>query len=334
MELRKGAVILRGRLLLDAGKALGILRERLGERGLTPMLSKRGVEVVLTLARLKAVVPRTRPSLNLLLFLLTILTTLFAGSLWRSESVTDALLHLQRGVPFSFSLLCILGAHELGHFFTAKKMGIDATLPYFIPVPHFIGTFGAVIKIRSPIPNRRALVLMGAAGPLCGMAVAIPLTILGLKLSEVVAMEEIEGGIMIGSSLLFSLLEKVFFKGVGDTQGVFLHPMAFAGWLGMFVTGLNLLPIGQLDGGHISYSILGKAHRRVGLLFLGMLVAVGIIFRFVAYAFFGILILLVGFRHPPPLDDVTPVSFVHRAVAVIAMLVLILTFVPQPFILP
>jgi membrane-associated protease RseP (regulator of RpoE activity) len=215
----------------------------------------------------------------------------------------------------------------------AKKMGIDATLPYFIPVPHFIGTFGAVIRIRSPIPNRRALVMMGAAGPLIGLAVALPLTIIGLKLSQVVTIEEIEGGLVLGSSLFFAILEKVVFRSLPETQGVFLHPMAFAGWLGMFVTGLNLLPIGQLDGGHIAYAILGRAHRRVGLVFLGLLIAIGVLFRFYAYGLFGILILVVGFRHPPPLDDITPLTLVHLAISVVAMAVLILTFVPQPFIL-
>ena len=329
-----GALRLRGKLLVKPEVALEALKERFKEKGLTPMLSKRGESIVLTLARIRSPGSKTRPSLNLLLFLLTVLTTLFAGSLWQSEDLLDALLNLQRGIPFSFSLLCILGAHELGHFFTAKRLGIDTTLPYFIPFPHFIGTFGAVIRIRSPIPNKKALVLMGAAGPLSGMVVAIPLVIVGLKLSTVVPMEEVTGGLIIGSSIMFSLLERVFIKGVSDTQGVFLHPVAFAGWLGMFVTGLNLLPIGQLDGGHITYSIFGRSHRQLGLVFLGMLVAFGIVFRFLGYAFFGILILLVGFRHPPPLDDVTPLSFVHKAVAALAMVVLVMTFVPQPFTIP
>jgi membrane-associated protease RseP (regulator of RpoE activity) len=333
VEIRKGSIRLRGSLLAEPDRVLLVLGERLKEKGLTPMLSRRGGEILLTLARLRPQAEKPRPQLNLLLFLLTILTTLFAGSLWRSEGLTDALLNLDRGAPFSISLLLILGAHELGHFFVARRMGIDATLPYFIPVPHFIGTFGAVIRIRSPIPNRRALVLMGAAGPLTGMLVAIPLTILGLKLSQVVTIEEVEGGLVLGSSFIFSLFERLAFSHLTETQGVFLHPMAFAGWLGMFVTGLNLLPIGQLDGGHIAYSILGRAHRKVGLIFLGVLVSVGVLFRFYAYALFGILILVVGFKHPPPLDDVTPLSFAHRGVALLAMLVLVLTFVPQPFIL-
>jgi len=333
LEIRKGSLRLTGSLLVEPGQALSVLRERLGGKGLTPMLSGRGRDVQLILARLRPTVSKARPQLNLLLFLLTILTTLFAGSLWQSQGLKDALLNLHRGVPFSFSLLLILGAHELGHFFAAKRMGIDATLPFFIPVPHFIGTFGAVIRIRSPIPNRRALVLMGAAGPLSGMLVAIPLTLLGLRLSEVATVDEIQGGLTLGSSFIFSMFEKMVFSHLSETQGVFLHPIAFAGWLGMFVTGLNLLPIGQLDGGHIAYSILGRAHRRVGLVSLSILVGIGIIFRFPAYALFGILILFVGFKHPPPLDDVTPLSLAHRGVALLAMLVLVLTFVPQPFIL-
>jgi len=328
------ALRLKGRLLVKPEVALEALKERFKEKELTPMLSKRGESIVLTLARIKPPLSKTRPSLNLLLFLLTVLTTLFAGSFWQTGSLAGALLNPHRGIPFSSTLLCILGAHELGHFFTAKRLGIDTTLPYFIPVPHMIGTLGAVIRIRSPIPNRKALVLMGAAGPLSGMVVAIPLVIIGLKLSTVAPMEEVTGGLIIGSSIMFSLLEKLFIKGVSESQGVFLHPVAFAGWLGMFVTGLNLLPIGQLDGGHITYSIFGRSHRQLGFVFLAMLVAFGIVFRFPAYAFFGILILLVGFRHPPPLDDVTPLSFAHKAVAALAMVVLVMTFVPQPFVIP
>jgi membrane-associated protease RseP (regulator of RpoE activity) len=332
-EIRTGGIRLKGNLLVRPDAAIGVLRERLKDRGLTPMLSRRGGETALVLARLRPEVSGGRSSINLLLFVVTVFTTLLAGSLWESKNLVDAFMNLNRGIPFSFSLLCILGAHELGHFFTAKKLGIDATLPYFIPGPYFIGTFGAVIRIKSPIPNRRALVMMGAAGPLCGMAVALPISIVGLKLSKVASMQEIQGGLMIGSSVVFAVLEKTMFRGMGETQGILLHPMAFAGWLGMFVTGLNLLPIGQLDGGHIAYSILGRSHRQVGLVFLALLVATGIVFRFLGYALFGILILLVGFKHPPPLDDVTPLSYSHRLVAGVTMLVLILTFVPQPFIL-
>ncbi len=333
IEIRKGSIHLPGTLLAEPSRALEALAGRLKEKELTPMLTRRGGKTVLILARLRPADRTGRPSINLLLFLLTLFTTLYAGSLWQSQGFRDALTHLQRGVPFSFSLLFILGAHELGHFFVAKRMGIDATLPYFIPGPHLIGTFGAVIRIKSPIPNRRALVMMGAAGPFCGLAVAVPIALVGLRLSRVVTVEEIESGFVLGSSLLFSLLEKVSFSGLSENQGVFLHPMAFAAWLGMFVTGLNLLPIGQLDGGHIAYSILGRAHRQVGLVFLGTLIAVGIVFKFFAYAFFGVLILLVGSRHPPPLDDVTPISFLHKVVAVAAMVALVLTFVLQPFAL-
>jgi membrane-associated protease RseP (regulator of RpoE activity) len=333
LEIRKGSIQLAGTLLVEPSQALKALAGRLKQKELTPMLTKRGGKTILILARLRPVDRSGRPSVNLLLFLITIFTTLYAGSLWQSEGFVDGLAHLHRGIPFSFSLLFILGAHELGHFFVAKRMGIDATLPYFIPGPHLIGTFGAVIRIKSPIPNRRALVLMGAAGPFCGLAVAVPIALIGLRLSHPVTAEELEGGFVLGSSLLFSLLEKVSSSGLPGNQVIFLHPMAFAAWLGMFVTGLNLLPIGQLDGGHIAYAILGRAHMRVGLVFLGVLVAVGVAFRFFAYAFFGLLILLVGFRHPPPLDDVTPISFLHKAVAVAAMVSLVLTFVLQPFAL-
>ena len=155
------------------------------------------------------------------------------------------------GVPFSLTLLLILGCHEFGHYYYAQKHKVDATLPYFLPAPPFlfiIGTFGAFIKIKSPIYKKDALLQIGAAGPIAGFVIAVPALIIGLMLSEIIAIDGGEVGIILGDSLLMKFLTVMVFPNLTDGQDVLLHPVAFAGWIGLLVTMLNLLPIGQLDG--------------------------------------------------------------------------------------
>ena len=195
---------------------------------------------------------------NLVLFLATVLTTLLVGAFQMGKNPFVNPLDLYHGIPFSLSILLILGSHELGHYFTARRLGVDATLPYFLPVPHpMTGTMGAFIKMRSPVPSKAALIRVGVAGPLVGFIVAIPVTIIGLAMSTTVALDGTTPGIQLGSSLIFWLLSHLRFGSLPQGVDVMLNPVAFAGWLGFFVTGLNLLPAGQLDGGHIVYAVLG-----------------------------------------------------------------------------
>lgn len=268
--------------------------------------------------------------LNILLFVATVFTTLLVGSFQNNGNPFAHPLDLIKGIPFSFSILLILGSHELGHYFTGKAAGVDATLPYFLPVPHpLIGTMGAFIRIRSVIPNRNALVRLGVAGPLTGFAFALPITIIGLALSRVEMISEMKGGLGLGASLLFNLLSKIFFAKVPSGFDVVLHPMAFAGWLGMFVTALNLLPIGQLDGGHVAYGIFGKYRRYVMIATLVMLAGLGFLWQ--GWWVWGLLAVILGLRHPSPQDSITPLGKREKILAVVALIVLLLTFTPVPF---
>jgi len=204
---------------------------------------------------------RSRIRLNVVLFLATVLTTMIAGAFHKGVDPFASPGNLLQGIPFSAALLSILLAHEMGHYLTSRRYGVAASLPYFIPVPTFIGTMGAIIRMRSVIRNRRVLFDIGIAGPLWGMAVAVPVTVIGLLLSRLVTVGPESGGISLGDSLLFKLLIGWIFGDFPEWQTVELHPVAFAGWLGFFVTSLNLIPIGQLDGGHVAYGIIGPHHR-------------------------------------------------------------------------
>lgn len=323
-----GTINVYGRFLMREKEAIPLLQKRLGEQDLLALFRREGDEVLLKIGR-SVKPPPSNPLINLILFLATVLTTLFAGALQRGANPIADPETLLLGIPFSFTLLTILGAHEFGHFFASRRLGISATLPYFLPFPHLIGTFGAVIKIRSPMPDRQALVEVGAAGPFAGMIFAIPAVLIGLRLSEVVESSQFSGGIELGNSLLFWIFSKLSFGNLPEGYDVLLHPIAFAGWIGFFVTAMNLLPISQLDGGHIAYALFGRGHRTLALVLFVFLLPLG--FLWFGWFIFGMLVLFLGLRHPPPLDDLTPLSPKHRLAAWIAFLLFLLTFTPAPF---
>lgn len=197
------------------------------------------------------------------MLILTTLTTFISG-LTMADPDLPTLSRIMEALTFPAALLCILMAHEMGHFLACRVHGLDATLPLFIPGPPFpigIGTFGAFIRIRSPIRDRRQLLDVGAAGPLAGMMLAVPLTIAGLLISEVGPLPTGGGfNLQFGESLLFAGLRTIIFGSLPAGQDVFLHPIALAGWLGLFVTSLNLIAAGQLDGGHVVHALFGRAH--------------------------------------------------------------------------
>lgn len=229
------------------------------------------------LPRISPEIPRTQRSrlwLNVVLFCATVLTTMAAGALQsQGEQAFASLRNFLQGLPFSAALLGILLAHEMGHYFVSWHHRVPASLPYFIPMPTFIGTMGAIIRMRTVVRDRRILFDIGIAGPLAGMCVALPATVIGLLHSETVSLATAGGGIELGDSLLFSAMTRWVVGGVPDGMTVSLHPVAFAGWLGFFVTSLNLLPMGQLDGGHVTYGIFGPGHGLLSrLTFLGLLV--------------------------------------------------------------
>ena len=239
---------------------------------------------------------------------------------------------LAGGLLFSISLLLILGAHEFGHYWASKKNGVQSTLPYFIPVPPIFiaGTFGAFIQIKQRIPNRMVLMEIGAAGPIAGFVVALPMLILGLYLSSVTPSIGM-GSINFGSSLILNFCSQLVL-GVDPSSpdiNIHLHPIAFAGWIGMLITALNLMPVGQLDGGHIIYAIAPGKHGAIGKIFFAGLFPLG--YFWPGWFFWAAMIALMGFKTAPLKEDVEKLKLTHIVLGSISMVIFVLTFIPIPF---
>jgi membrane-associated protease RseP (regulator of RpoE activity) len=279
--------------------------------------------------------------LNVLLFAATVLTTTMAGAeLFGVDYISNPHL-LYKGLPFSAAIMAVLGTHELGHYFVAKKNGMRTSFPFFIPIPTGpLGTFGAVIKHRGPIPDRKALFDVGIAGPLAGLVVAVVVTFIGLSLQPVMIpsqpqMIEMRYGIL---PPMFSFFVDI----VSAIKGVAIdpnnYPIAFAGWVGMFVTFLNLLPAGQLDGGHIVRSIFGKYHEYVSQAVPVILMVIGSYYIYFMqmdgsiWIFWGLLTLFLATSgHPPPLDDKTKLDGNRIFLGVLTFILGVLCFTPVPF---
>ena len=223
----------------------------------------------------------------------------------------------------------ILLAHELGHYLAARRHGLNVTLPYFIPAPSFIGTFGAFIKMRAPVRDRRMLMDVGAAGPLVGVFVAIPLLIAGLRFSEVRLIQG-EAGMNLGSSLLLSLLSRIVVGPLPEGYDIVIHPVGFAGWIGLLVTALNLLPVGQLDGGHVAYALFGEWQNRISKFVYGALIFLGI-FGWQGWLVWAVLLWFLGIHHPIPTDWWVPLDRKRKIIGWATMGVFVLTFIPVPF---
>ena len=323
-------VIFTGRLLCDAETVLPILEQRFASSGCVPLIRRHGQDDMVVAVEHTARVGKQRIWLNLLLFGATFVTTTAAGAalvgadVWRNPAA------ILLGLPFSLTLLAILVTHELGHYFMGKWHGVHVTLPYFIPMPFSIlGTFGAFIQMNGPIRNRRQLFDVGFAGPLAGFVVALPLFILGLLWSEV---SRAPFGMMVvglGDSLLTAILKGLLQPTlVGQTLQ--WHPVAIAAYFGILLTGVNLLPAGQLDGGHISYALFGRAARPVAVVTLAVLVLMGMLIWRGWFIWAGF-IFLSGLRHPTPLDDVTPLDRARVLIGVGAFVLFALTLIPAPF---
>ena len=274
------------------------------------------------------------PMVHWILFLLTVFTTLLAGAIMEGAQILDNPLDLIKGVPFSFTLMFILGTHEFGHYYYAQKHKVDASLPFFIPAPPFlflIGTFGAFIKIKSPIYRKDALLQIGAAGPIAGFIIAVPALIIGLFLSDIVEKSDIQGALILGDSILMKILTWVTHPELMESQDIMLHPIAFAGWIGLLVTMLNLLPIGQLDGGHVAYAMLGEKQKLIGQAAFILLVPLS--FLSMNWLVWGLLLLLLmrTVKHPPIHDIHIPLSESDKRIGYICLLIFILCFIPAPF---
>jgi membrane-associated protease RseP (regulator of RpoE activity) len=327
------AVAFGGRLLMQPATAVTELVGRFRPFGYTPFLQAgQGLTWVRALPFVDVVMP-SKPRTNIVLFLLTVLSTIVAGS--QAFFAFNPFVEPRRlleGVPFAFTLLAILGTHEFGHYFTARAYGASVSLPYFIPAPPplLFGTLGAIIRMRSPARDRNSLFDIAAAGPLAGLVVALPALWIGLGWSKVAAVPS-GGSVSFGDSLLLRFMTWLAFGPLPPGHDVFVHPVALAGWVGLFVTALNLIPVGQLDGGRIAYALFGARHRQIsiatflGLLALGAVTGAG---NWFVWAF--LLLFVMGFHHQPPLDDLSPLSPGRYAVGVLCLLLLILLIPPVP----
>lgn len=277
-----------------------------------------------------------KPYVNLVLLVATVATTLFAGAAqwadYTSTSLASPASWALGFLSFSLPLLAILGSHEMGHYLVAKRYHVHASLPFFLPSIPPLGTFGAFISMRDPIPNRRALLDIGVSGPLVGFLVSIPVTSLGLwlmSLNPVLISNNAGGQLALGPMVMFDLFFRLF-PAIPSNAAV--HPTVFAGWVGLFVTSINLLPAGQLDGGHIARALLGERAGTLSWLTILLLLGMGIYFQYPGWLIFALVILMLGTRHPPPLNDLTRLAPTRKLVAWLAIGLLVLTFAPAPFV--
>ncbi len=309
----------------DIGDRFMELRRRLAPLGLLPLLRDQGGRPILVL------VPKPPPGrwawqINALLFLATVVTTFLAGYMFSAELVPKYLSNaVTGGIEFSASLLLILVAHEMGHKLVSIRRGIDASLPYFIPMIPFpgfpIGTMGAVIITRTPAPNRDSLMELGASGPIAGFLVAIPVLIYGVMHSFVITPASMRGLVSFPDPLLVQWFVQVL-RHPAPNAIILAHPVYFAGWIGLFVTSLNLLPSGMLDGGHAVRAALGaRAHRIVSI--------VGVVLAVLMGAFLMAILMALMMRrgHTGPLDDLTPMSPSRRVIGVVLVALFVLSVV-------
>lgn len=290
--------------------------------------------------------PNRRIWLNLILFVVTVFSTFFVGITWSlSYKYADILSEnpqmsldvqifsdpqiISLSIIYAVVLLGILLGHELGHFLTCQYYRINATLPYFIPAPTLIGTLGAFIKIKSPITRKQQLFDIGVAGPLTGFILAVPTLIYGLTLSKVVPSIPREESLIFGEPLLLKIAGSIIFKDIPPDFDIVLHPVAFAGWVGVFVTALNLFPVGQLDGGHVAYALLGPKSRNLARFFIGLFLFMAIFF-WIGWFIWAFLIVVLGLRHPRVVDEATPLSPRRRFIGFLMMVIFILSFIPDP----
>lgn len=317
------------------------MREDMAQHGYIPMITYDKGEHIVTVAK-KPTLRYRSIYVNVIMLVITFLTMLVAGALqWAGYAGNEgtslgSIFASQENVvmgllTFALPLMAILAVHELAHFMMARRRRIAASLPFFIPSIPPLGTFGAFISLRDPIPNRKALLEIGVAGPIAGMLLALPIGILGLVLTNSEARPVptnigSEGVMGVSFPVLYLFLEMLFpIKG-----DYLLHPTAFAAWVGFLVTALNLLPVGQLDGGHVARALLGARAKYLSWVTVAILVGIGM--YYFGWLLFALLILFLGARHPPPLNDISPLDLKRKGVGVLAFALLVVAFVPIPMV--
>ena len=332
-------ILVKGKLLSDSSWIRAQIESRMAGFGFKATIISMHPMLVIRLRSLEAIESPAFPWLNAILFGLTVLTTLTTGALmeganWIADPLmifTEPLRIVLAGLPFSISLLSILLFHEFGHYIAARIHGVSVSLPYFIPAPPGfspLGTFGAFIKSRSAFLNKRQLLDVAAAGPLAGLVVAIIVIIIGVKTSSVQQLPSESGGIFFGESLLFQLITYAIKGPIPDDSALFISSVAFAGWVGVLVTMFNLLPLGQLDGGHIAYALFGKWQKNLAHLVILSLVVL-------SFYWFGWAIwILIGFLlkpgHPQTVMDELPLGKWRKLIGIFCIIAFVICFVPIP----
>lgn len=300
--------------------------------------------VIPTLLELPRPAPRRRsPLINLALFLATFYTVTLTGACNEAGragmeptdlSAASSPGFLALGLPYSLCLIAILLSHEMGHYLACRRYGLDASLPFFLPnIPVLIGTFGAFIRIRSPFPNRNVLFDVGVAGPLAGFIVALPILAWGVATMQPLPSPGEDGLVETGEPLLMIWLQDLLGPVIPEGYVHIYSGPVMAGWVGCLVTALNLFPIGQLDGGHVCYAVSRSFHRLASWVMLGAFVVLGLLF-FQGYLGFAILLVLLGPRHPPVLDEGSELTAGRRLLAAVSLAILLVCFIPRPFVLP
>ena len=318
----------------------GLVKE-MKKIGYVPMLRKEKNEYAVYVVR-KPGVKYRGAWVNLLLLIATVFTTVIAGVSICVPYFGGKILSIRTAfysfMFFSLPLIIILGVHEMGHYFAAKKHNVKVSLPYFVPLPppFILGTMGAFISLREPIPNKKVLFDVGAAGPICGFLVAVPVTIIGLVLTSARAVSASSASqtgemILLGSPLVYTGLAVLVDLFVPFKENILIHPTAFAGWVGLFVTSMNLLPAGQLDGGHVFRALFGEKSRYVSYTAVAFMLVLGVLYS--GWFVFAFIILLLGVRHPPALNEVTELDMKRKLLGVLTILLLIACFVPVPMMM-
>jgi hypothetical protein len=311
------------------------MRKEMNEKKFIPFLSHDGGEYSITVVR-KGERNRIGVWTNVVLLGITFVTTVLAGAfLWAAYINASNFLTLEifamGALFFAIPLMTILGVHELAHYLTAKKHGVAASLPFFIPSIPPLGTFGAFISIRDPIPSRKALVDIGISGPIAGLVIAIPVFLFGMVLTQQ-SPHYITGGTGGLAGTMASMLSYTLSQFFPISGNVIMHPLAFAGWVGLFVTAINLLPAGQLDGGHVARGLLGDNSRFLSYITVAALFLMGVLV-YSGWLLFAVLIFFLGLRHPAPLNDISKLGAKRTVLGAIGIALLVVTFVPVPIYL-
>lgn len=356
----QGTIVFVGDLLMqDSEAAYDIIAERWRTHQYTPLLRRREGQIIL-IAQQGIITPKpSNPWINLILAVVTIISVLFTGAAYECQGcIPTTLAEWLGGVPMMLAMMAILLAHEFGHYFAARHHRVAVTLPYFIPLPIIspVGTMGAFIQLRQPFKTKKQLFDIGVAGPLGGLIFAIPLIFWGVANSTVQEIDRGASSVLEGNSI-FYLAVKYLMHGqllpsfelyrdlpgweeflrllagvlpMGGGTDIFINSLAFAAWFGLFVTAMNLLPIGQLDGGHIIYCLLGEKARWLGLTLVGMMFILGI-FWWTGWLLWAVLVFFViGPGHPPPLNELPPLGLSRTLLAYIMIFIFIVLFMPNP----